>query len=221
MPCCKCTTKSPSSRSVKSMSSAERAASACEDFCRRGRWILYRPKISASVTTTNFASSQINPRASEPRCRWDRHPACSEIRSRFGSGAGRTPDHCQFLPNFLKPLPLAVVVAKDVDGIILPQPAVKLLEKFAALRLGDLRFRRALGQRTKGVERSKIAEWGAPREPFPALRRFRSRSSPAFRRLVIIQFNRGETAPVQFRQKIRPGNEKRIVRWNLLFVFSA
>ena len=59
----------------------------------------------------------------------------------------------KFVPNFGKPLALAVVVAKNVDGIILPQPAVKLLKKFAALRLGDLRFRRALGQRTEGVER--------------------------------------------------------------------
>jgi hypothetical protein len=57
-----------------------------------------------------------------------------------------------FFPDFLETLPFAVVVAKNVDGIILPQPAMKLLEKFAPLRLGDLRFLRALGQRTKGIE---------------------------------------------------------------------
>src|SRR5882724_10130953 len=49
----------------------------------------------------------------------------------------------EFLPDFLKALPLAVVVAENVNRIILTQPAVKLLEKFASLRLGDLRLRRA------------------------------------------------------------------------------
>src|ERR1017187_4228187 len=61
----------------------------------------------------------------------------------------------KFSPNLLKPLALAVVVAKDVNGIILPQPAMELLEKFAPLRLGNLRFGRALSQRTEGVERSE------------------------------------------------------------------
>ena len=56
-----------------------------------------------------------------------------------------------FLPNLLETLPLAVVVAKDVDGVILPQPAMKLLEKLAALSFGDLRFRRAFGQLVLGV----------------------------------------------------------------------
>ena len=62
----------------------------------------------------------------------------------------------EFRPDFLEPLALAVIVAEDVDGVILPQPAVDLLEEFAALRLGDWRFRRALGERTKGVERIKL-----------------------------------------------------------------
>ena len=67
----------------------------------------------------------------------------------------------QFVPDFLKPLPLAVVVAENVDGVILPQPAVKLLEKFAPLRLGNLRFRRAFGQRTEGVQvfKLRMADW--------------------------------------------------------------
>ena len=68
--------------------------------------------------------------------------------------AGTFPN--QFLPDFLEPLPFAVVVAKDVDGVILPQPAVELLEKFAPLRLGNLRFRRALGQRTEGVQAAEL-----------------------------------------------------------------
>ena len=67
-----------------------------------------------------------------------------------------------FLPNFLEALALAVIVAKNIYRIILPQPAVELLEKFAALRLGDLRLRRALGQRTERVEVFKlwIADYG-------------------------------------------------------------
>ena len=91
-----------------------------------------------------------------------------------------------FLPDFPETLAFAVVVAENVDGIILPQPAMKLLEKFAPLRLGNLRFRRAFGQRTKGVKAFKLqicfAGFGS----------------------IFAQFNRGETAPVQFDQKIRP-----------------
>ena len=61
----------------------------------------------------------------------------------------------QLLPNFHEPLPLAVVVAEDVNGMVLAEPAVKLVEEFAALRLGDLWIRRAFAERTKGVERGK------------------------------------------------------------------
>ena len=62
----------------------------------------------------------------------------------------------EFRPNFLKALALAGVVAKNVHGIFLPQPAVHLRKKFAPLRLGNLRFWRALGQRTESVERIKF-----------------------------------------------------------------
>src|ERR1017187_2903919 len=61
----------------------------------------------------------------------------------------------EFHPNFRKPLAFAVVVAKDMDRVILPQPAVELLKKLAPLRLGDWRLRRTFGQRTERVERSK------------------------------------------------------------------
>jgi len=61
-----------------------------------------------------------------------------------------------FFPNFLKPLTLAVVVAENMNDIILSQPAMQLLEKFTTLRLGDWQFRRALGQRTKRIERIKL-----------------------------------------------------------------
>ena len=42
-----------------------------------------------------------------------------------------------------------------MDGVILPQPAVELIEKFAALGLGNLRFGRAFRQRTEGIERGE------------------------------------------------------------------
>ena len=51
----------------------------------------------------------------------------------------------ELVPNFLKALLLAVVVAEDVDGIILAYPAVKLREEFAALDFRNLGLRSALG----------------------------------------------------------------------------
>ena len=89
------------------------------------------------------------------------------IYSQWGQAGRRTYLPSPIRPNFFKPLPFAVVVAENVDGIILAQPAMKLVEKFAALRLGNLQFRRAFGQRTKGIERmQRSARWGErPREP--------------------------------------------------------
>src|SRR5271154_4609211 len=54
------------------------------------------------------------------------------------SASERADLNCQFFfrtktmfrPNFLETLALAVVITENVDGIILPQPAVQLLEKF-------------------------------------------------------------------------------------------
>ena len=60
-----------------------------------------------------------------------------------------------FFPDFRKPLPLAVVVAENVDSKALAQPAVKLGEEFAALRFGDLRIGRTFAHWTKGLKRSK------------------------------------------------------------------
>ncbi len=60
-----------------------------------------------------------------------------------------------FRPNFFKPLALAFVVAEDMDGVTLPQPAVELVEKFTPLRLGDLRVGRAVTQWTVGIEAVK------------------------------------------------------------------
>ena len=130
-------------------------------FRRRGRWILYRPKISASVTTTNFASSQKKSAGERAEMNGRR---CAESMRAECALAFR-PSAAKLGPDFLEPLPFAVVVAKNVDGIILPQPAMKLLKEFAALRLGDLRFRRAFGQRAEGFEGGEL---GADCDPgFP------------------------------------------------------
>src|SRR5579862_4305274 len=57
-----------------------------------------------------------------------------------------------FPPNFLKTLPLAVVVAKQVQRCSLPQPAMQLAEKLLALRLGDVRFRSPVANRSKNFQ---------------------------------------------------------------------
>ncbi len=75
MPCCKCTTKSPTLKSVKSISSAERVAAAWGDLSRRGRCVRVRPKISESVTTTSLADSTRNPRDTLPSIRTGLAPA--------------------------------------------------------------------------------------------------------------------------------------------------
>ena len=104
-----------------------------------------------------------------------------------------------FLPDFFKALAFAIVVAKNVDEKILSQPAMQLLKKFAALRLGNLRFRRAFRQRTKCVEGFKL------QSSLANLRFFR-------------KFNDGVTATIQLNQKVRPRNKKRIALGNLLFI---
>ena len=64
----------------------------------------------------------------------------------------------------LEPLALTVIIAENMDGIALTEPAVELLEKFAALRLGNLRFGSAFSQWTKRVEifKSQIVQTGTP-----------------------------------------------------------
>ncbi len=112
-----------------------------------------------------------------------------------------------FRPDFLEPLAFAVVVAKYMNGVALPQPAVKLMEKFPALGLGNWQFGRALGQRTIGVERIKFRTgdcgWRIGFAGFG----------------VFSKFNRRETATVQPGQKILPRNEKRVAGGNLPPVF--
>ncbi len=90
----------------------------------------------------------------------------------------------KLFPNFLEPLTFAVVVAENLDGKILPQPAVELREKFPALCLGDRWFRRALAERTKGFKRIQLQ-----------IERFASRTSFAGFRFVH-QFRRGDTTMI-------------------------
>ncbi len=94
-----------------------------------------------------------------------------------------------FFPDFLKALAFAVVIAENMNGIILSQPAMNLGEKFPALLLGDLRFGRTLSQRTKSVKTFKlrIADCGL--------------------RIGFVgfdQFNRSKVTPVHLGEKIRP-----------------
>ena len=111
-----------------------------------------------------------------------------------------------FRPNFFKPPPLAVVVAEDVNGVTLPQPAVELVEKFAALRLGNLRIRRAFAKWTKGVERGK---WSAEVE------RWNSSTSAS------LSFEADSHWPFWFElgEKISPRNKKWIIFGDLPRVF--
>src|SRR5437762_223875 len=60
------------------------------------------------------------------------------------------------LPNLLKPLPLAVIVAKNMHRIILSQPTMQLREKFTALRLSHVRLRLALRQRAECIQTLEV-----------------------------------------------------------------
>src|ERR1051325_4167636 len=57
-----------------------------------------------------------------------------------------------FAPDLAESLALAVVVAEELNGIALSEPAVELVEEFPALSLGNLRFRGSLGQRPECVK---------------------------------------------------------------------
>ena len=57
-----------------------------------------------------------------------------------------------FGPNLLEALPLALVVAKDVDRPALPQPAVDLAEEIAPLHLGDLGLGHLRAKRPKRLQ---------------------------------------------------------------------
>src|SRR5215469_734910 len=57
-----------------------------------------------------------------------------------------------FVPDFSKPLALAIVIAEHMDGVTLAQPAVHLGEKFQALGFRDGWFRGSLGKGAKCFE---------------------------------------------------------------------
>lgn len=112
-----------------------------------------------------------------------------------------------FLPNFLEALALAVVVAENVEGEALPQPAMQLNEKFAPLRLGDLRVEGALGQRAECFERGKAQIGRVRRGDF---------------RTAFGDTNGSDVAPEGICQNVIPGDEERIVSRNLRrIVFGA
>ena len=90
-------------------------------------------------------------------------------------------------PHLLKSLPLAVVIAKNMDRHVLPQPAMQLLEKLPALRLRHLQFRRTLTQRPERIQRFKLRKRHIARRIH-------------FGNLYLSgQFHRSKTAPVQIR----------------------
>ena len=118
---------------------------------------------------------------------------------RLSTFESRISTQAQFIPDLIKPLPLAVVVAEDMNGVTMPQPAVELVEKFAALRLGDLRVGRAFAERTKGVERGKSQSLNS--------------------NVSIARFELRHGFPVDLGEKISPRNEKWIVFGDLPRVF--
>ncbi len=71
-------------------------------------------------------------------------------RRRFGFDRGLF--KTVFLPNLLETLAFAVVVAEDLDVVVLAQPAMQLGEELASLSFGHMRFGSVPGDGTKSVE---------------------------------------------------------------------
>src|ERR1035438_3855578 len=123
-------------------------------------------------------------------------------------------------PNLRESLPLAVIVAKDVNGVTLPQPAVKLIKKFAPLHLGNLRIGRAFAKRTECIERTEdwsagCGVWSAAfRRPVPA-----KGGTP-----ILVHFAHPQLrhpADLDCVAKLFPRDEEWITGWNLLCVFRS
>src|ERR1022692_448397 len=156
--------------------------------------------------------------------------------------SGRLPHVAQSVlhPNLREPLPLAVVVAEDVNGVALPQPAVKLIKKFAPLHPGNLWIGHTFPERTIRVERTE--NWSAGFRPGALVvraggsRRVGDRRPccrvwiSAFRRLGpakagtpnlvhFIQLQLRHPTRRNFAAKLFPRDEKWIAGWNLLRVF--
>jgi hypothetical protein len=56
------------------------------------------------------------------------------------------------VPDLEEPLTFAVVVADDVDGVVLAEPSVQLVKEIAALDFGDLWIGHVIGDGPKGVQ---------------------------------------------------------------------
>ena len=138
------------------MSRAERVASACGDFKPARSLDLVTPE-NLGVRNDNqpgcFAKKSAGKRSDVSRRTRDERQGRNGIRLLLLDGRLWTRAH--FLPDFLESLPFAVVVAEDMDGMVLAQPAVELAKKFTALQLGDLRFGHAVGQRPKRLKTRK------------------------------------------------------------------
>jgi aspartokinase-like uncharacterized kinase len=56
------------------------------------------------------------------------------------------------VPDFEEALTFAVVVADDVDGVVLAKPPVQLMKEIAALDFGDLWIGHAVGDGAKSFQ---------------------------------------------------------------------
>ena len=117
------------------MSRAERVASACGDFKPARSLDLVTPE-NLGVRDDNqpgcFAKKSAGKRSDVSRRTRDERQGRNGIRLLLLHGRLWTRAH--FLPDFLESLPFAVVVAEDMDGMVLAQPAVELAKEFTALR---------------------------------------------------------------------------------------
>ena len=73
----------------------------------------------------------------------------TDVENRLGR---RIRSEAIFRPDLSETLALAFVVADNVHLVALPKPAMQLIEELAALRFGDLDFRRAIHLRTERFE---------------------------------------------------------------------
>src|SRR6267378_3396297 len=80
------------------------------------------------------------------------------MQLRFGSAASLAVVSAEtiLLPNFIEPIAFALVVAKNVNSIILPQPSMQLREELAPLHFRYLRIRRALRQGPMGIQTFEV-----------------------------------------------------------------
>ena len=88
-----------------------------------------------------------------------RKRADAQVRQRFRGRALRqicgNESESIFLPDFAEALAFAVVIAKYLHSVPLPQPAMHLFKELAALQFGNVEFRGAIGDRPEGVEAGK------------------------------------------------------------------